>query len=212
MVNGLILFIQVGLLALLLLLAVRVISLVRSEPIAVGRQEIWPATRDTVATDLPSNNSEWPVASRRPVPEAAPDRAELITRLHILAGLQERDCRVKGLVLATAPDAVKAYATAWLYGAGCALSDKGSRCPDQQSKNGNSSTGGDAGDQCINRQCGLSGLFPGGSGRCGVLAIQPFRTAHVESLRRHYCQRVYLEACLFAVSSTQSVPRATGSA
>ena len=127
MVNGLILFIQVGLLALLLLLAVRVISLVRSEPIAVGRQEIWPATRDTVATDLPSNNSEWPVASRRPVPEAAPDRAELITRLHILAGLQERDCRVKGLVLATAPDAVKAYATAWLYGAGCALSDKGSR-------------------------------------------------------------------------------------
>ena len=127
MVNGLILFIQVGLLALLVLLAVRVISLVRSEPIAVGRQEIWPATKDTVATDLPSNNSEWPVASRRPTPEAAPDRAELITRLHILAGLQERDCRVKGLALATAPDAVKAYATAWLYGAGCALSDKSSR-------------------------------------------------------------------------------------
>jgi len=58
MVNGLILFIQVGLLALLVLLAVRVISLVRSEPIAVGRQEIWPATNDTVATDLPSNNSD----------------------------------------------------------------------------------------------------------------------------------------------------------
>ncbi|SNB55740.1 hypothetical protein SAMN04487880_1193 [Marinobacter sp. es.042] len=127
MVNGLILFTQVGLLALLVLLAVRVISLVRSEPIAVGRQEIWPETKDTVPNDLPSNSFEWPVASRKPVTEAGPDRAELISRLHILAGLQERDCRVKGLELSTAPETVKAYATAWLYGAGCALSDKGGR-------------------------------------------------------------------------------------
>ncbi|WP_449287310.1 hypothetical protein [Marinobacter sp. PE14] len=127
MVNGLILLIQVGLLALLVLLALRVISLVRSEPMAVGHQEIWRAKKDPVGTDLPSNSSEWPVASRKPVTEAAPDRAELITGLHILAGLQERDCRVKGLALSSAPEAVKAYATAWLYGAGCALSDKGSR-------------------------------------------------------------------------------------
>ena len=61
---------------------------------------------------------------RKPVVETPSDRAQIITRLHILIGLQERDCRVNGLDLTTAPEAVKAYTAAWLYGAGCALSDK----------------------------------------------------------------------------------------
>ncbi|MCD1647218.1 VanW family protein [Marinobacter adhaerens] len=129
MVNGLILLIQVGLLALLVLLAIRMIRLVRSEPLAAGHQKIWSGTEPVEAnhSELPSSTSEWPVAVRKPVVDAAPDRAELITRLHILAGLQERDCRGNGLELATAPEAVKAYAAAWLYGAGCTLSDKSTR-------------------------------------------------------------------------------------
>ncbi len=165
MVNGLILFIQVGLLALLVLLA--------DHPIAHSG---W-----SPGTGLPRKGS------------GASDRTRC--GQSVCHGLAVR-CRLR-------PERQKQSA---FRGTGR------DRCPDHQSKNRDSSTGGDAGDQHINRQCGLSGLFPGGSGRCGVLAIQPFRTAHVESLRRHYCQRVYLAACLFAVSSTQSVPRATGSA
>lgn len=128
-INALVLFIQVGLIALLVLLALRMITLVRSEPLAAGHQTVWSGTHPVEPdhSELPLNTSEWPVAVRRSVVEAAPDRAELITRLHILAGLQERDCRVNGLELSTAPEAVKAYAAAWLYGAGCALSDKSTR-------------------------------------------------------------------------------------
>lgn len=129
MVNGLILLVQVGLLALFVLLAIRMITLVRSEPLAAGYQKIWSGSQPAEShhSELSLSTSEWPVAERKPVVDAAPDRAELITRLHILAGLQERDCRVNGLELATAPEAVKAYAAAWLYGAGCALSDKSTR-------------------------------------------------------------------------------------
>jgi hypothetical protein len=129
MVNGLILFVQLGLLALLVLLALRMMTLMRAEPLAAGHQKNW-ASSHTVGTDHSepsSNTSEWPVAVRKPVIDAAPDRAELITRLHILAGLQERDCRVNGLELSTAPEAVKTFAAVWLYGAGCALSDKNNR-------------------------------------------------------------------------------------
>lgn len=54
-----------------------------------------------------------------PIP--SPDRTELITQLHIMACLQERDCRERGLDLATAPESVKIYCIAWLYGAACQL-------------------------------------------------------------------------------------------
>jgi hypothetical protein len=124
MVNGLVLLIQVGLLALLVLLALRMVALVRSEPMAAGHQEFWSGKGQTTGHDLSSGTSEWPVAVRKPVVETPSDRAQIITRLHILIGLQERDCRVNGLDLTTAPEAVKAYTAAWLYGAGCALSDK----------------------------------------------------------------------------------------
>lgn len=54
--------------------------------------------------------------------EPAPmDRTELFTHLHILAGLQERDCRISGLELSQSPETVRAYVAAWLYGAACAL-------------------------------------------------------------------------------------------
>jgi len=58
------------------------------------------------------------------------DRTELFTHLHILAGLQERDCRMSGLELNKAPEAVRAYAAAWLYGAGCALCSQSARHSD----------------------------------------------------------------------------------
>lgn len=51
----------------------------------------------------------------------SPDRTELITQLHIMACLQERDCRERGLDLASAPEGVKIYGIAWLYGAACQL-------------------------------------------------------------------------------------------
>ncbi len=63
MVNGLVLLIQVGLLALLVLLALRmVISLVRSEPMAAGHQEFWSGKGQATGHDLSSGTSEWPVA------------------------------------------------------------------------------------------------------------------------------------------------------
>lgn len=124
MINGLVLLIQVGLLALLVLLAFRMVALVRSEPMAAGHQEFWSEPSQTIGHDISSGTSEWPVAVRKPVAEAPSGRAEMITRLHILIGLQKRDCRVNGLELTAAPEAVKAYTAAWLYGAGCALSDQ----------------------------------------------------------------------------------------
>ncbi len=128
MANGLILLVQLGLLALLVLLAVKMISLMRAEPLAAGHQEDWAGKHPgTHQSEPASRHSEWPVAVRQPVVDAAPDRAELITQLLILAGLQERDCRVNGVDLSTAPNAVKTYAAVWLYGAGCALSDKTNR-------------------------------------------------------------------------------------
>lgn len=117
--NGLILLTQAGLLALLFFLAFRVSALVRTEPMAAGH---------------PSPSLEFRERPRELVREptaGVPDRTELITHLHILAGLQERDCRVRGLDLASAPEAVRGYATAWLYGAACALCDRSARHTDK---------------------------------------------------------------------------------
>ena len=118
-VSGLILLTQAGLLALLFLLAFRVSALVRTEPMAAGHPAPTTSFRERAHE----------VA--RPSAAAAPDRTELITQLHILAGLQERDCRVRGLDLATAPEAVRGYAAAWLYGAACALCDRQARHTDR---------------------------------------------------------------------------------
>lgn len=67
MVNGLVLLVQVGLLALLVLLALRMVALVRSEPMAAGHQEFWSGKAQATGHDLSSGSSEWPVAVRKPV-------------------------------------------------------------------------------------------------------------------------------------------------
>lgn len=126
MVNGLVTATELGLIGLVGILALRMYSLTRGEeafhpalvaveagttagPIAAGGVPGQPARRG-------SRNGSTEIKPRH--------RAELRTQLHILAGLQERDCRENGLVLAEAPDGVKIYSAAWLYGAGCALSTK----------------------------------------------------------------------------------------
>ncbi|WP_323750959.1 hypothetical protein [Marinobacter sp.] len=90
---------QCGLLLLVGLLGVRMYTLSRTE-LTVPHGTIASTTHPT------------------PLPL---DRAELSSKLHILVGLQERDCRAKGLLLPEAPNAVRTYATVWLYGASCAL-------------------------------------------------------------------------------------------
>ncbi len=119
MTDGLILVTQVGLVALVLLMAFRMVTLVRSAPVdgLQGSHMKTPGiARRTSAGMLP--------------PVSAPDRTELFTQLHILAGLQERDCRTRGLDLADSPAAVGAYAANWLYGAACALCEHSVRHSD----------------------------------------------------------------------------------
>ncbi len=112
MVDGLIVLTQAGLLALFLLLVFRMSVLVRAEPVNY-----------TASIDISEPHGFNPAHGQETSSRPVSDRAELITRLHILAGLQERDCRVNGLELSAAPEEVRAYAAVWLYGAGCALSD-----------------------------------------------------------------------------------------
>ncbi|MDF0750208.1 hypothetical protein NLU14_08185 [Marinobacter sp. 71-i] len=68
-----------------------------------------------------------PVSERQPPQQGRSDKCGLITQLHILISLQVRDCREQGLEIETAPQAVREYAVAWLYGAACALCDKPQR-------------------------------------------------------------------------------------
>ncbi len=126
MVNGLVAFTQAGLLLLLGMLGIRMFLLIRQDSaqhsgaMAVGSQSF----------EVPPQREQWS-PTPKPKPHAAvsrvSDETELFTRLHILAGLQERDCRVRGLLLADAPETVRTCAAVWLYGAACALSPKSRR-------------------------------------------------------------------------------------
>lgn len=118
-VDGLILLTQAGLLALLFFLAFRVSALVRTEALAAGHSGASHAYREQPHDRIPAPT------------DRGLDRTELITQLHILGGLQERDCRVRGLNLAAAPEAVRLYAAAWLYGAACALCGRSERHTDR---------------------------------------------------------------------------------
>jgi hypothetical protein len=69
-------------------------------------------------------------AAPQPTRTAPSDTCGLITQLHILLSLQDRDCREHGLKLETAPHMVREYAVAWLYGAACALCEKPQRHSD----------------------------------------------------------------------------------
>ncbi|OHY82781.1 hypothetical protein [Marinobacter sp. AC-23] len=119
MIDGLVALTQAGLLILLATLVWRMLMLARSEPL-VARPGHQPA---------PLAHKEKPVL-RQHKRRASADRTELFTHLHILAGLQERDCRISGLQLGEAPETVRAYAAAWLYGAGCALCNQSERHSD----------------------------------------------------------------------------------
>ncbi len=119
MINGLVALTQAGLLILLVTLAWRILILARSEPLTAGAgYQPAPTTR---------LESPWLREQRHSDPL---DRTELFTHLHILAGLQDRDCQMSGLELNKAPEAVRAYAAAWLYGAGCALCGQPARHSD----------------------------------------------------------------------------------
>lgn len=120
MIEGLVVLTQVGLLVLVVTLVWRMLILTRSEPLlaTAADSQLLPVTR-----------KEKPVVQKQKRLASA-DRTELFTQLHILAGLQERDCRISGLQLNDAPETVRAYAAAWLYGAGCALCDQSERHSD----------------------------------------------------------------------------------
>lgn len=117
MIYGLVALTQAGLLVLLVALVWRMLMLARSEPLLVRPE---PLLTDAGHQPALVARTEKPVL-RKQKRQTSSDRTELLTHLHILAGLQERDCRIGGLELSLAPEAVRAYAAAWLYGAGCAL-------------------------------------------------------------------------------------------
>jgi len=131
MINSLILLIEVGLVALLLLLAFRMLTLVRNEPFV----PVSAITRSGTSQQQPMQAP--PVRHHRRIDSTAkdarpgaPDKCGLITQLHILLCLQERDCRESGLSLDTGPHGIREFSVAWLYGAACALCDKSQRHSD----------------------------------------------------------------------------------
>ncbi|BEH14626.1 hypothetical protein MAALD49_19940 [Marinobacter shengliensis] len=127
MVNGLVVITQVGLVMLMALLGLRMFSLIRQESLVQGGV----IGNGGGIEGAPFTQSPAPEHPSRPKSESpsveSSDKTELFTKLHILAALQERDCRVKGLALTDAPEVVRAYTAAWLYGAACALSPRANR-------------------------------------------------------------------------------------
>ncbi|QSP93860.1 hypothetical protein LPB19_11705 [Marinobacter salinisoli] len=120
MTSGLIVVTEITLVALLLLMAFRVLALVRSAP----------------AMDAAASHDVASLSLNRPQPFhnqhlLASDRAELTSRLHILAALQNRDSKTNGVCIHDAPPVVRAYAAAWLYGAAVALCEPRARCSEQ---------------------------------------------------------------------------------
>ncbi len=125
MTTSIVLLIEVALIALLLLLAFRMLTLVRHEPFVPAAPTALPEFASPVPVRQPIGPNR--VGAGHGHANRGLDKCGLITQLHILLSIQERDCREKGLELDTAPDAVKEYVTAWLYGAACALCDKSQR-------------------------------------------------------------------------------------
>ncbi|MDK8464436.1 hypothetical protein [Marinobacter sp. SS13-12] len=125
MTTSIVLLIEVALIALLLLLAFRMLTLVRHDPFVPAA----PTTHPEFSSPAPTRQPFGPnrVDAGHGLASRGLDKCGLITQLHILLSIQERDCREKGLELDTAPNAVKEYVTAWLYGAACALCDKSQR-------------------------------------------------------------------------------------
>ncbi len=121
MIDGLVLLTELSLGALVIVLALRVATLVRREPLALSPLYDIPTAAPATMPYVPPR----PAATRTTM-----DRTELFTQLHILIGLQERDCREQGLDWQTAPPEVGEFAVAWLNGAACALCEKSLRHTD----------------------------------------------------------------------------------
>ncbi|MGM0767618.1 MAG: hypothetical protein ACQEV6_06320 [Pseudomonadota bacterium] len=126
MIDGFIFLTELALVALLVALAYRMASLVRTEPFLQGATGVL-ADESLLLSPAGSPGGPGQPDATRLVPAATVDRTELFSQLHILMGLQERDCRKQGLDWQTAPQEVSTYAVAWLYGAACALCDKSLR-------------------------------------------------------------------------------------
>lgn len=125
MLNGLVTVTQAGLIFLLGMLGFRMFALIRQEsPLTIGAM----AAEDKPCIVVAPGSDPGPASkNKRRSTHSTRDRTELFTFLHILAGLQERDCRVKGLVLLGAPETLRICAAAWLYGAACAVTPRSQR-------------------------------------------------------------------------------------
>jgi hypothetical protein len=118
MFDGVILITEIFLAALLGLLGFRMVSLAR------GQAEVAETGAGSVAIpDAPKAERQLftPRARVRPAAKAPAKGSELVGRLCIIFSLQERDCREQGLDLGHAPDKVRFYALAWLFGAASEL-------------------------------------------------------------------------------------------
>ena len=131
MISSFIMLFEVGLIALLLLLGFRMLTLVRNDPFMPASVATMVAGHQQSAQlPQPEAQQKRSVAAPQPTRAYPPGTCGLITQLHILLSLQDRDCREHGLVLETAPHAVQEYAVVWLYGAACALCEKPQRHSD----------------------------------------------------------------------------------
>lgn len=124
MTSSLIIILELGLLSLLLLLAFRVLSLNRSEPLAsaMPSEARAPGNPLSVLTTTRPDSAEFYTPPPRPGVAMPPlGKCELISQLHILASLQDLDCRHQGYDLQAAHQTVREYAVCWLYGAAAEL-------------------------------------------------------------------------------------------
>lgn len=131
MIGSLIIFIELGFFSLLLLLVFRMLILTRSEPLVPAMTTSEPNGSHRKNTNQAGvcyrEPQQDPPVSKPLSASRYPDKSELISQLHILASLQDRDCKQQGLEIESAHPGVREYAVCWLYGAACALSLPGSR-------------------------------------------------------------------------------------
>ena len=129
MTSSIIVLLELGLLSLLLFLVFRVFSLNRSEPLVSSSSAQDPDIHIPVVTtdDQPQFRVSVPGGSKLTTKSSSHlhDKSRLLSQLHILACLQDRDCKEQGLELDSAHDTVRGYAVCWLYGAACAISPAG---------------------------------------------------------------------------------------
>jgi hypothetical protein len=131
MISSFIMLFEVGLIALLLLLVFRMLTLARNDPfVPASVVTMVAAHQHSAQPPLPEVQQKRSVAAPQPTRTPPSNTCGLITQLHILMSLQDRDCREHGLNLESAAHAVREYAVAWLYGAACALCEKPQRHSD----------------------------------------------------------------------------------